>query len=705
MKIHELKRQARDHERKEDWGRALALYRRALDAMEEAEEPDIALHNRMADLHIRMGEVEKAVERYEEAVDLYLESGLENNAVAVCRKLIRNVPHLPATWLRLGRIRADQGFRVDARGHFVQYAQMQEELGNREAALAALEELASRFSEDAEAHQMLGEAYSSAERKEDGVRELLLARDLFHRAGASDQASRVEDRIRTLDPELELPEPGEGPGPATPEERRPADPIAGAGVEDLAFDDPFSVDLSSGEEEAPDSSGSVPGDASVPAPEASDLDFEELPGRRDLEGEGDVSSADPIPGFESTGFEMNPPDTEEGAGPGGLLDGEAGSEGDADLFLDDFGPAEEEPRLDSETEAPSADAIPVEEAAGGTVPPGFQDPLAPEDDEEEAPDPLPLLDDGFGELAPEPEVSEGQGGAETPVAAAREEVEAAVRAGDARVLLEALGTLAHALEDTGEELKAASVRERMAELDPDASVGTGSMGGELAPPATGADPGPAGPRLPASPADAGSDLLPAPWSGDVEGEDRGEPDVPEDGKDISGGWVDLGSLVMDEGGEGGTRWTVEAEEPSGDESADFSRMLASFKAKVADNLSRDDARSQYDLGAAYREMGLWDEAIAQFQQALRADPRHLGSFEMMGQCFLEKGEPRIAIRVLERATGLPWEIEDDLVGIYYYLGRAHEAAGQAEEAREFYEKVFSLDINFMDVTDRLRELR
>ena len=51
------------------------------------------------------------------------------------------------------------------------------------------------------------------------------------------------------------------------------------------------------------------------------------------------------------------------------------------------------------------------------------------------------------------------------------------------------------------------------------------------------------------------------------------------------------------------------------------------------------------------------------------------------------------------------EVEDELIGIYYLMGRAYEDQGNSADALEFYEKVFSLDINFEDVTERLRALR
>ena len=129
-------------------------------------------------------------------------------------------------------------------------------------------------------------------------------------------------------------------------------------------------------------------------------------------------------------------------------------------------------------------------------------------------------------------------------------------------------------------------------------------------------------------------------------------------------YVDLGSLILDDEEEKTTRFVVAYEEPSGDEQANFAKMLSQFKAKVAENLSADDVKAHQDLGTAYKEMGLIDEAISEFQQALRASADHLPTYELLGQCFMEKGEPEAAVRTLKRALEAPFEVEDELLGIY-----------------------------------------
>ncbi len=104
--IESLKEQARRHEQKEEWQKALDFYLKAIARLEEKEQPDISLHNRVGDLYTRVGKSGEAVSHYEAAVDLYMEAELPNNAIAVCKKVIRNLPNRHEIHLKMGEIRA-----------------------------------------------------------------------------------------------------------------------------------------------------------------------------------------------------------------------------------------------------------------------------------------------------------------------------------------------------------------------------------------------------------------------------------------------------------------------------------------------------------------------------------------------------------------------------------------------------------------------
>jgi hypothetical protein len=178
-----------------------------------------------------------------------------------------------------------------------------------------------------------------------------------------------------------------------------------------------------------------------------------------------------------------------------------------------------------------------------------------------------------------------------------------------------------------------------------------------------------------------------------------EPAAASNGGDDE--FVSLGDWLRDEEGPKSTRMVVDEEEPTGDEQADFADMLKKFKQGVAENVDSEDHESHYDLGVAYKEMGLLDEAISEFQKALRGHNNRVRTYEALGQCFLEKKQLPVAATILQRALSEPGARDEQLVGVLYLLGYVNEVLGKPAEAKGFYERVFGVDIQFRDVGDRL----
>jgi tetratricopeptide (TPR) repeat protein len=166
-------------------------------------------------------------------------------------------------------------------------------------------------------------------------------------------------------------------------------------------------------------------------------------------------------------------------------------------------------------------------------------------------------------------------------------------------------------------------------------------------------------------------------------------------------YVNLGDWLRDDDAPKDTRMVVEEKEPTGDEEADFQDMLRKFKQGIADNVEEEDHQSHYDLGVAYKEMGLLDEAIAEFQKALRAPSNRVPTYEALGQCFMEKDQVPMAATILGRALHEKGVTEDQLVGVLYLLGRCSELRGQRDQAVDYYQRVFVIDIQFKDVGERL----
>ena len=176
---------------------------------------------------------------------------------------------------------------------------------------------------------------------------------------------------------------------------------------------------------------------------------------------------------------------------------------------------------------------------------------------------------------------------------------------------------------------------------------------------------------------------------------------------LDGDFIDLGSMLTEDDEDmpqKDTRLRVEDEEPTGDEEQDFQDMLARFKQGIDENIDETDFQSHYDLGVAFKEMGLLDEAIAELQKALRAPEGKLRTSEMLGVCFFEKGAYGVAESILRRGLDLPASGDQERLGVLYWLGRALEQQGKKADARELYGRVFAVDIRFLDAEQRVKAL-
>ncbi len=166
-------------------------------------------------------------------------------------------------------------------------------------------------------------------------------------------------------------------------------------------------------------------------------------------------------------------------------------------------------------------------------------------------------------------------------------------------------------------------------------------------------------------------------------------------------FVSLGDWLREDDEPKSTRMVVEEKEPTGDEQADFADMLRKFKQGVSDNVDEEDHEAHYDLGVAYKEMGLLDEAISEFQKSLRGASNRVRAIEALGQCFVEKGQLPVAATILQRALAEAGIADDALIGVLYLLGTISEELHLFPDAKKYYQRVFAVDIQFRDIGDRL----
>jgi tetratricopeptide (TPR) repeat protein len=158
----------------------------------------------------------------------------------------------------------------------------------------------------------------------------------------------------------------------------------------------------------------------------------------------------------------------------------------------------------------------------------------------------------------------------------------------------------------------------------------------------------------------------------------------------------------------GTHSAVEEEdaEPEGPlTDPGLDQIFREFRKGVEKQLGAEDYDTRYNLGIAYKEMGLLDEAIAEFQLAAKDELRSLECCSMLGLCFMEKGMPDIAIKWFSKGLAIPGRREEEYHGLRYDLAQAYEAAGQPERALALYMEIFRENIKFRDVQERVKELQ
>jgi pilus assembly protein FimV len=133
-------------------------------------------------------------------------------------------------------------------------------------------------------------------------------------------------------------------------------------------------------------------------------------------------------------------------------------------------------------------------------------------------------------------------------------------------------------------------------------------------------------------------------------------------------------------------------------------IVEGFKKGVAEHLSPTDYDTHFNLGIAYREMGLLDEAIGEFQIAAKEPSHMVLCCSMLGLCFLDKGLPELAVRWYRRGLETPGLGEEDNLGLHYDLGCAYLGLDDKESAYKVFVDLYGMDTNYRDVVARIEEL-
>ncbi len=141
-------------------------------------------------------------------------------------------------------------------------------------------------------------------------------------------------------------------------------------------------------------------------------------------------------------------------------------------------------------------------------------------------------------------------------------------------------------------------------------------------------------------------------------------------------------------------------------------VFQEFRSELGEMGEEDeDLETHYNLGTAYREMGLLDEAIGEFQKVAKAVQKgkpfryEMNCSVMLGLSFMDKGEPKVASLWYQRALQVPGLEEESALALRYDLGLALESAGESDAALDSFRQVYAANIDYRDVADRIATLQ
>jgi len=144
----------------------------------------------------------------------------------------------------------------------------------------------------------------------------------------------------------------------------------------------------------------------------------------------------------------------------------------------------------------------------------------------------------------------------------------------------------------------------------------------------------------------------------------------------------------------------------------LSDILSELQEETAEAAEpEEDPETHYNLGIAFKEMGLLDEAIGELQKVCHAVDRGapfsqpIQALTWLAQCLVDKGAPEAAVRWYQKALQLPGLDSGSRCSIYYDLGAAYQAAGDNKAALTNFMEVYGSNIDFRDVASRIKALK
>jgi tetratricopeptide (TPR) repeat protein len=666
----------------------------------ENDPSDLILLNTAGDLLARDNSIPEALRLFRRLAEAYVREGFTLRAIAIYKKIIKLDPSTIEPMLKLADLYAGQGLTREARDIYAQALAACQTQNQKEKAIEVMRRLVAAEPANVEHLLRLGECSQAVGRADEALRAYVDAAETALAAGNRDGASRAFDRAAAINPQdSRLDSLRRRLSPVVEPEAQPEGTMEGGGeggAEEASR--PASFALGPGSDHAAEA---------IPVPEAAQ---QAPPAAGPAEAVSEAAQqAPPAAGAAEVVIEaaQEAPPAAEAAEP--IPVPEAAEQAPSAAGATDVAPVPEATQPTTTLAAEAAEAALIPEAAEQEPPAAWAAETVIEAAQQAPPAAGPAeLQDATAEIdlsadweavavsqsipAAAPEFDFKEIAAEVPLS------QSAPAAAPEFDLEESVAEIDFYQEyGLAEERRKALERletkfpghPQVAELRRRVEAGAGTPGGSPA----------AAPPRPNLLADLARDLSAPPGDSQHSGD---HPNLLEDlARDLQSSWP-------------GLERTAETQPPAAspaklDFAASLGALLNQLGAEPGGGMD-EDPQAHYQLGIAFREMGLLDEAIGEFQKVVRGahsgslPPQYLSSCSLLGVCFRDKLMPELAAKWYQRALEVPGLHPEATLALQYDLGLAYEQAGKLAAARERFLEVYSQNIDYRDVAEKVRLL-
>jgi tetratricopeptide (TPR) repeat protein len=135
------------------------------------------------------------------------------------------------------------------------------------------------------------------------------------------------------------------------------------------------------------------------------------------------------------------------------------------------------------------------------------------------------------------------------------------------------------------------------------------------------------------------------------------------------------------------------------------QILSESKKQLSKMIDANDAQAHFDLGCAYKDMGLYDEAIEEFKIAMQNEDKEIPSLHMIALINLERDRYTDAISIFKKLLNYDEITDEQRLEFLYQIGSAYLKLKDKSEALFYLNKVYKQNPNYRNIKQLIQLLQ